>query len=210
MTEKSKKQGGLPSSAKDAFRALSIAFFVIIIYALVYFAFGNNNQLSNNVTLFIGAILTISGLVTQQYQKEDIIALLTQFSRLNKIIAEITKNDIFKEQQSLKIKTLLKTEYNKTMAYEKYIATELKAIPIIQLSLIIFYGMAMIANESGLFRAICLLIMFSLVSYLAMATITSNNIAIDKHTLDQELDQIISEYENFLNSVNNSNSKPII
>ena len=83
--------------------------------------------------------------------------------------------------------------------YVGYVKRELQFIPVVPILLVFLYGSALIACESSVFRLICLGLMLLLVSYIAKATISSNNLAIERPELEQmnnELNDILTMLRN--------------
>ncbi|WP_124329213.1 hypothetical protein [Desulfonema ishimotonii] len=81
----------------------------------------------------------------------------------------------------------------------EYIITEIKYIPVIPMILMVLYGAALIACGSFIFTLICLTLMLILVIYLALATISSNNLLLETDNVDEiigELQEIIDCLQN--------------
>ena len=74
--------------------------------------------------------------------------------------------------------------------YANYVKRELRLIPLVPIILVVLYGAALIACGSILFRMICLGLMLLFVTYLAKATISSNNLAIDRPDLEETINEL--------------------
>lgn len=95
-----------------------------------------------------------------------------------------------RNQELVTLKYELSNHKHQSVSYIKYIKRELKFIPFVPILLVSLYGAALIASGSILFRVICLSIMLYFVTYLAKATISSNNLVIEKTNIDQLLTEL--------------------
>lgn len=100
------------------------------------------------------------------------------------------------------IENELAAHNNLAASYGDYVKRELRLIPIISVLLVVMYGTALIACNSVLLRSISLGFMLFLVSYLAKATISSNNLAIEK----TDLDEMLHELSGLLDNIKEVNS----
>ncbi|GBC61992.1 hypothetical protein DENIS_2955 [Desulfonema ishimotonii] len=105
-------------------------------------------------------------------------------------------------QDSFELKKIteeLADKNNQAELYMEYIITEIKYIPVIPMILMVLYGAALIACGSFIFTLICLTLMLILVIYLALATISSNNLLLETDNVDEiigELQEIIDCLQN--------------
>ena len=187
-----------PSIIADVVTAICICGIMCIFLGGVFYLFGNAQKIDTRITSLFGAILAFSGLMTKQYLLKENIGYLHKWGRLEEIIDNISlnENDLQADVRAIKISLL---EQNKRAnLYMHYIIAEIKIIPIIPIFMIVLYGAALIASEAQWFSISCLCIMLLLVSYLAQATITSNNLAIDT----TDLDKTIKDLEEVLEILN--------
>ncbi|MEW6110301.1 MAG: hypothetical protein AB1632_14210 [Nitrospirota bacterium] len=183
-----------PSIKADVAASICISIVVCIVLGGVFYLFGNTQKIDTRITSLFGAILAISGLMTKQYLLKENVTYLHKWKKIEKIIDSISLNDNELPAAARDITNSLLEQNNRANFYMQYIISEIKIIPIIPLLLVVLYGAALIASEAQWFSLTCLAIMLLLVSYLAQATITSNNLAIDTTDLDetiQELEEVL-------------------
>ena len=180
----------IPSTFMDVIVAIVFTIFIIFILITVYYFFGGSKKIDTNITSFFGAILAFSGLMTKQYLFKETIDYLTKWIRLEKLIDDILVNS---ESQDVEIKNIvndLADQNNLAGSYANYIKRELRIIPVVPIILVVLYGAALIACDSILFRSICLGLMLLFVTFLAKATISSNNLAIERPDLEQTIREL--------------------
>lgn len=199
MKNKSTNNVKTPSTVNDVLVALALTTIIILFFIVVYHYFGGSKKLDTNITSFFGAILAFSGMLTKQYFFKETIDYLAKWFQIEKLIDDINSDT---EPVGVELKRLeqeLSEQSTQAASYAAYVKRELKIIPLIPILLVFLYGAALIACDSVLFRAICLSLMLFLVSYLAKATISSNNLAIEKPILEemiielQDLHQLINK-----------------
>lgn len=189
----------IPSVKCDILKSILISTIIISFLFIVFELYGSAQKIDSRVTSLFGAILAFSGLMTKQYLLKENIEYLHKWKKIKSTIDKIllTKNN----QPDLVENILIQLENQNNLAscYMNYIVTEIKIIPIIPLLLVVLCGVALIASESPYFSLACLSLMLLLVSYLAEATITSNNLAIDTSNIDElanEFDEILVQLNN--------------
>ena len=189
---KSKKDNEIriPSTFKDVIISVFFTIFIIFILCIVYHCFGGSKKIDTNITSFFGAILAFSGLMTKQYLYKETIDYLIKWIRLENLLDDIL---VRSESQDDEIKTIvneLAKQNNLAKSYANYVKIELRIIPLVPIILVVLYGAALVACESILFRMICLGLMLLLVTYLAKATISSNNLAIERPDLEETISEL--------------------
>jgi hypothetical protein len=180
----------IPSTFKDAIVAFLFTLFIILALITVYYLFGGSKKLDTNITSFFGAILAFSGLMTKQYLFKETIDYLTKWIRLEKLIDDILVHSESQDPEIKKIINDLALQNNLAGSYASYVKRELRVIPVVPIILVVLYGAALIACDSILFRAICLGLMLLFVTYLTKATISSNNLAIERPDLEQTINEL--------------------
>jgi hypothetical protein len=186
-----KKKSPIPSVKSDIFKSILLSIIIVSFLVVVFQLYGNAQKIDSRMTSLFGAILAFSGLMTKQYLLKENIEYLHKWKKIESIIDEIT---LHQENQPAHVNEILEklaNQNNTACLYMKYVITEIKIIPVIPLLLVVLYGAALIASESQYFSLTCLSLMLFLVSYLAQATITSNNLAIDT----TDVDEIIHEFQ---------------
>lgn len=172
------------------FAAFLATVIIVLFFSVVHYYFGGTKKLDTNITSFFGAMLALSGLMTKQYLFKETIDYLSKWIQIEKLIDEILINAKSKKYELKEIENELAKHNNLAASYGDYVKRELRLIPIIPVLLVVLYGAALIACNSVLFRSISLGFMLFLVSYLAKATISSNNLAIVKTDLDVMLHEL--------------------
>lgn len=183
-----------PSILADLLISVTICVIICSLLGVVFYYFGNVQKLDTRITSLFGAILAFSGLMTKQYLLKENLSYLQKWKKIEEIIDEITLTYSNISSEATSIGSKLLELNNRIDPYIKYVTTEIRIIPVIPLVLVVLYGAALIASESQLFSICCLSMMLLLVSYLAQATISSNNLAIDTSELDdtkKELEDIL-------------------
>ena len=193
----------IPSIKKDIFYSLIITTAIVAIFYTVYLLFGNSKEFSAQITYLFGAILAFSGLMTKQYLLKENIKYLGKWKLIEQLIDDISINSSKMDIEESNLSQQLAEKNNKAFSYMNYMIFEIKIIPIIPLLLVVLYGSALIATEPAYISTICLTFMLFLVSYLAQATITSNNLVIDS----SELDSTIKELEDVAKILNELQNK---
>ena len=188
---KSKKDNKIkiPSTLKDVMVAVVFTIFIIFILFIVYYFFGGSKKIDTNITSFFGAILAFSGLMTKQYLFKDTIDYLIKWVRLEKLLEDILVRSEFHSEMKA-IVSDLSEQNNLAKYYANYVKRELRIIPLVPIILVVLYGAALIACGSILFRMICLGLMLLFVTYLAKATISSNNLAIERPDLEETISEL--------------------
>ena len=184
----------IPSVKSDLFSSSILSIVIVCILAVVFHLYGHASKIDSGMTSMFGAILAFSGLMTKQYLLKENIQYLHKWKKIESIINEIISHPSDGSIQTTGISNKLEKQNNLTKKYMEYVVNEIKIIPVIPLLLVVFYGAALIASEAQWFSLTCLAIMIFFVSYLAQATITSNNLAIDTTDLDKtisELEEIV-------------------
>jgi intracellular septation protein A len=174
-----------PSIIADVATSICISAVICIVLGGVFYLFGNAQKIDTRITSLFGAILAFSGLMTKQYLLKENIEYFHKWKKVEETIDSISLNENDLPAEARNITTSLLEQNNRANFYIQYIVAEIKIIPIIPLLLVVLYGAALIASEAQWFSITCLSLMLLLVSYLAQATITSNNLAIDTSDLDE-------------------------
>lgn len=185
-----KKNNNIPTIKSDLASSAMMTFVIISLLYCVFYFFGNQGTLDTRSTSLFGAILAFSGLMTKQYLLKENIEYLHKWKKVEDLIDSITIQHSSNNIETNNLSQQLLTLNNQASSYMHYIVTEIKAIPIIPLFLVVLYGAAIIASEAQWLSLICLGLMLFLVSYLAQATITSNNLAIDTSDLDETISEL--------------------
>lgn len=185
-----KQNNSTPNIKKDLFFSLVITINIVIILFAVYYFFGDSKKIGTNLTFFFGAILAFSGLMTKQYLLKENIHYLGKWREAEKLIDDITLYCANIGHEESDIVKKLAEKNNIAYSYMNYVVFEIRSIPIIPLLLVVLYGAALISTESSIVSIMCLILMLFLVSYLAQATITSNNLAIDRSELDSMIKEL--------------------
>lgn len=192
MSQKNKVK--IPSIRKDMVKAFILTLAIVLFLSTIYLFFGEEKLLDSRITALFGAILAFSGLMAKQYLLKENIAYLNKWKNVEQLIDEVTISYSAKDIETQEISENLSKLNNQASAYMGYVVAEIKYIPVIPLLLVVLYGAALIASGELLVSIICLILMLILVAYLALATITSNNLSIDTSHLDetiQELEELI-------------------
>ncbi len=179
-----------PNIKKDIFYSTLTTITIVIILFTVYYLFGNSKEIDTNLTFLFGAIIAFSGLMTKQYLLKENINYLEKWREAERLIDDITISCSNLEQDESDIIKKLAEKNNIAFTYMNYVVFEIRSIPVIPLLLVVLYGAAIIASESSTVSITCLILMLFLVSYLAQATITSNNLAIDRSELDSMIKEL--------------------
>lgn len=194
----------IPSIKVDIFKSIFITVLIVGFLSTIFLFFGDAKIFDSRITALFGAILAFSGLMSKQYLLKENISYLNKWKCLEKIIDDITTNYSSKHFAIKQISDDLSRRNNQAFLYTNYIVNEIKCMPIIPFVLVVLYGAALTASGNLLVSVTCLVLMLTLVAYLALATITSNNLFIDTSDLDEtikELEGLIEllESENELN-----------
>jgi hypothetical protein len=128
--------------------------------------------------------------VSKQYLFKETIDCLINWIQIEKTLDEIITLTNDSDIKFKKIKGELIERKKLSSSYSLYVKRELRIIPIIPILLVSFYGAALLACDSVLFRSICLGLMLFFVSYLAKATVSSNNLAIEKPDTEELLSEL--------------------
>ena len=193
-----KQKSTIPSIKSDIFKSILLSAIIISFLVVVFFFYGSSQKIDARMTSLFGAILAFSGLMAKQYLLKENITYLHKWKKVERIIDEIT---LHQKNLSIDVDKILKqlaSQNNTASLYMEYVIKEIKIIPVLPLLLVVLYGAALIASESLYFSLTCLSLMLFIVSYLAQATITSNNLAIDT----TDLDETIVEFEEVLTLLN--------
>jgi len=192
-----KQKNSIPSFNADIFKSILISIIIIEFLIIVFEIFGSAEKVDLKITSLFGAILAFSGLMIKQYLLKENIEYLRKWEKIKLLIDKII---LHKNSQLLQDDDIEQLVEKKGMVsqYINYVITEIKIVPVIPLLLVIFYGAALIATECLYFSLVCLALMLLLVAYLSLATITSNNLAIDT----TEIDETIQDFEEVLTSMN--------
>ena len=197
-----KRNRSIPSIKRDIFYSIITTSSIVMVLFAVYYLFGNSKSIDTNLTFLFGAILAFSGLMTKQYLLKENIHYLEKWREVEKLIDNITISCANLGHEESDIAKKLAEKNNIAFTYMNYVVFEIRSIPVIPLLLVVLYGAAIIASESSVVSIICLILMLFLVSYLAQATITSNNLAIDR----SELDSMIKELKDLSKIIENTAS----
>ncbi|MFA7348583.1 MAG: hypothetical protein WCZ86_12555 [Desulfurivibrionaceae bacterium] len=193
-----KERNPAPSITADIFKAILLTIIIVTFLFIVFHLHGNAQKIDSRMTSLFGAILAFSGLMTKQYLLKENISYLHKWKKVEFVINEIILHPKNQQYRVDEILNQLSKQNSTARLYMKYVIDEIKIIPIIPLFLVVLYGAALIASESQYVSLTCLALMLFLVSYLAQATITSNNLAIDT----TDVDEIINEFEEALSLLN--------
>jgi hypothetical protein len=131
----------LPSTLKDAFVAIILTIFIILVLMTVYYFFGGSKQIDTNMTSFFGAILAFSGLMTKQYLFKETIDYLIKWIKLEKLLDDIL---VYSGTQNGNFEDIIgdMAEQNKLAEfYATYVKRELKIIPLVPIALVSLSGM---------------------------------------------------------------------
>lgn len=180
----------IPSTFKDVIVAVVFTIFIIFILFIVYYFFGGSKKIDTNITSFFGAILAFSGLMTKQYLFKETIDYLIKWVRLEKLLEDILVSSESHDAEVKAIVSDLSEQNNLANYYANYVKRELRIIPLVPIILVVLYGAALIAYGSILFQMICLGLMLLFVTYLAKATISSNNLAIGRPDLEETISEL--------------------
>lgn len=195
LKNRSENKRKIPSTIVDLLVALAITVVIILFFFVVYHYFGGSKKLDTNITSFFGAILAFSGLMTKQYLYKETIDYLTKWFKVEELMDEIIASTNTENNEFKKLERELSEQNNLAASYANYVKRELRIVPLIPILLVFLYGSALIACDSVLFRSICLGLMLFLVAYLAKATISANNLAIEKFNLDKMIIELQELYE---------------
>lgn len=153
-------------------------------FGFVYCAFGGDKPIQESVVPFFGAVLAFSGLMAKRYLYKETIEYLAKWVRVNSLI-KIICEQLDKDREIVKDVEDFNVLKAKAKMYANYIKTELKIVPALPMVLIVLYGSSLFAYGSFVFQAGCLGSMLLVISYLAVAAISSNCLAIDQSDLDE-------------------------
>jgi hypothetical protein len=190
VKNKKERIGSLPCTFKDAMTGVLYTILIVCILVAVHYHFGGAKIFDTNITSFFGAILAFSGLMTKQYLFKETIDYLTKWVRLEKLLCDILLQSGSRNRELKVILGDIEKQSRLAKVYSTYIKRELRIIPLVPIILVILYGSALIATASTVFRMICLGLMLFLVTYLAKATISSNNLAIEKPNLEETIAEL--------------------
>lgn len=187
---KDKTNVRIPSINNDIIKSFYITFAIVIFLSLIFYFFGDLQLLTSKITGLFGAILAFSGLMAKQYLLKENIAYLNKWKNIENLIDEVTINYAAKDIETKEISEDLSRLNNQAEVYMNYIVTEIKCIPVIPLLLVVLYGAALIASGALWVSLSCLILMLILVTYLSLATITSNNLSIDTSHIDETIQDL--------------------
>ncbi len=186
------------SILRDLIYAAFVASLTLGAWVGVFTWFGNSSKLDTGFITLLGGVLAVSGLLFRQYMFKEVLDYLKAWEKLSNLLREIIENASKQgHDKNTHIKDFISQE---TLAhkYSKYIRRELALVPIVPIILIFLYGCALLSERSLLLREICIFLMIHLVSYLAIAAVTSTSLACaypDLEKMIAELETLRSELE---------------
>lgn len=180
----------IPSIKRDILKSIFVTVLIVGFLSIIFLFFGDAKIFDNRITALFGAILAFSGLMSKQYLLKENISYLNKWKYLEKILDDITINYSSKNFLIKQISDDLSRRNNQAFLYVNYIVMEIKSMPIIPFVLVVLYGAALVASGNLLISLTCLVLMLALVAYLALATITSNNLIIDTSDLDETIEEL--------------------
>lgn len=185
------RSGPNVSILRDLIFAAFIASLTLGAWVSVFTWFGDSSKLDTGFVTFLGGVLAVSGLLFRQYMLKEVLDYLKAWDKLSNLLREIIGNaSKHGHDENTHIKDFISQE-TQAHRYSKYIRRELALVPIVPIILIFLYGCALLSDRSLLLREICLFLMILLVSYLAIAAITSTRLA----CAYPDLEKTISELE---------------
>lgn len=165
------------SVVHDLIFAALIATLTLGAWVSVYTLLGDATKVDTGFVTFLGGVLAISGLLFRQYMFKEVLDYLKSWDRMGNVLyglIQIALKQGYAEDTHIKDLT---SQEIQAQRYSKYIRHELTLIPIVPIILIFLYGCALLADNSLVFREVCLFLMMHLVAYLALAAVTSTSLA---------------------------------
>lgn len=181
---------------RDLSWASLVAIITIGVWSIAFSLYGVSTKINTAVVTFLGGVLAISGLLFRQYMLKEVLDYLKSWDRMVMLIADIRERAI---DQGIDDEMHIRELYNEqqqAQRYSIYVQRELILVPVIPLFQILFYGCALVAENSTCFRVACLFLMILSVAYLAIAALSSTRLILHQPDLDKtiiELEELCNE-----------------
>jgi hypothetical protein len=177
---------------RDLVVAAVVALVTVGVWAIVFVKFGELSKLDTGLISFLGGLLAISGLLFKHYMLKEVLAYLKSWETMRRLLSEIITLSLQQQKEGNPHVVQLREQEKLARGYSQYVVRELNLVPLVPLILIFLYGCALLSEGSFIFRATCLFFMIHLVSYLAIAAVSSNKLACS----EPDLQEAITELEN--------------
>lgn len=182
---------------KDLAVSALVAACTLAIWYYILSCFGEPGKLNTSFVTFLGGVLAISGLLFRQYMLKEVLDYLKQWEKMEKLLNEI--QTLAEKSGKGSSKNVQSFNYQRTQVtkYWKYVRRELNLVPIVPLLLILFYGCALLAENSVKLRFSFLFLMIFCVTYLAIASLGSTRLAYMQSDLSETV-TVLEELRNDL------------
>lgn len=181
-----------PSVIRDFLISALISILIISGWVITCIYGGDSSNLNNHSINYIGAVLSVSGLLFRQYMLKEVLDYLKSWERMSNLlgdIIELSYNIGHGEKNEVKLFIHQKEHVDN---YNKYVRLELSIVPIVPIIVIFLYGCAMISEKLFWLRLFFLYGMIHCVSYLMLVALTSSRLACSFPSLDDSINELES------------------